>query len=57
MAWQDRQTLQDSLSHVHPTMRASNARIQYYHNYCATRYDSMAAAEELDCGTGGLRVA
>jgi hypothetical protein len=56
MAWQDRQVLRDSLSRVHPTMRASNARIQYYYNYCATRYDSDGA-EELDCGTGRLRIA
>jgi hypothetical protein len=36
--------------------RASGARIQFYYNYCAP-YDSMIAAEELDSGPVGLRIA
>jgi hypothetical protein len=34
-----------------------SSRLHFYYNYCATRYDSMAAAEELDSGTGRLRIA
>ncbi len=37
--------------------RASGARIQYYYNYCATRYDSKAAAGELDSRPVRLRIA
>jgi hypothetical protein len=37
--------------------RANGARIQYYYNYCATRYDSVTWTEELDCGPGRLRIA
>ena len=36
--------------------RTSGARIQYYYNYCATRYDSMAAAAELDSRTVRPRI-
>jgi len=35
----------------------SGDSIQYYYNYCATRYDSMAAAEKLDSRPAKLRIA
>ncbi len=37
--------------------RANGSRIQYYYNYCATRYDSMAVTEELDSRPVRVRIA
>ncbi len=37
--------------------RANGARIQFYYNYCATRYDSMAVTEELDSRPVRVRIA